>query len=194
MLDYIWMGMIFISILYALITGRIPDLSTAIMESSKEAVTLCITLAGIIALWSGMMKIAEKSGLLDMLANRMRPLLRFLFPDIPDQHPAQKHIAANLIANAFGLGSAATAPGLEAMKSLQTLNPDPNKASDMMCAFLVINLSSLQLIPVNMLAYRMQYGSADPAGIVLPTILTTLISTCVAILYIRFRLWRRKMR
>lgn len=192
MLDYIWMGMILVSILFALLNGRIPLLSTAMIESSKEAVSLCITLAGVISLWTGIMKIAEKSGLLSKMTEKLRPLLHFLFPDVPDHHPAQQHIAANFIANFMGLGWAATPSGLEAMKSLQSLQPDSDEASDMMCAFMVMNMSSLQLIPVNMLAYRLQYGSSDPAAIVLPSILATLVSTLVAVIYIKWKQARRR--
>lgn len=191
MLDSIWLGMILCSILFALFKGTIPELSLAIIESSHEAVTLCITLAGVVALWNGLMKLAERSGLMNRLAQSLNPVLRFLFPDIPEGHPALQHISANFVANFMGLGWAATPPGIAAMKSLQTLQPEKEEASDMMCVFMVMNLSSLQLIPINMLAYRMQYGSADPAAIVLPSLLATAVSTLTAVLFIRYKLRRR---
>ena len=129
------------------------------------------------------MRIGEDAGMMDGLAKKMKPLLRWLFPDVPDDHPAQKHIATNFIANLLGLGWAATPPGLEAMKSLQTLNPDKQRASKAMCTFMIVNMSSLQLIPINMLAYRAQYGSANPSEIVGPAILATLISTLVGVAF-----------
>ena len=179
MLNKIWSGMILLSVIVAAFTGKIGDVGTAAITSSKEAITLGLTLLGVISLWTGLMRIGEDAGMMDALAKKMKPLLRWLFPEVPDDHPAQKHIATNFIANLLGLGWAATPPGLEAMKSLQELNPDKKRASKAMCTFMIINMSSLQLIPINMLAYRAQYGSANPSEIVGPAILATLISTLV---------------
>ena len=183
MLNKIWSGMILLSVIVAAFTGNIGEVGTAAITSSKEAITLGLTLLGVISLWTGLMRIGEDAGMMDGLAKKMRPLLRWLFPDVPDDHPAQKHIATNFIANLLGLGWAATPPGLEAMKSLQTLNPDKQRASKAMCTFMIVNMSSLQLIPINMLAYRAQYGSANPSEIVGPAILATLISTLVGVAF-----------
>ncbi len=183
MLNKIWSGMILLSVIVAAFTGKIGDVGTAAITSSKEAITLGLTLLGVISLWTGLMRIGEDAGMMDALAKKMKPLLRWLFPEVPDDHPAQKHIATNFIANLLGLGWAATPPGLEAMKSFQELNPDKKRASKAMCTFMIINMSSLQLIPINMLAYRAQYGSANPSEIVGPAILATLISTLVGVAF-----------
>ena len=187
LLDYIWAGMILISTIVAACNGGINQFSNALIDSSGEAINLGISILGIISLWTGITKIAEDSGLMDKLGERMRPLLHWLFPTISMKHPALKHVAANIIANLIGLGWAATPPGLKAMEEFQTLNHRPDRATRDMCTFMIINMSSLQLIPVNMLAYRVQYGSAAPNEIVGPAIFATAISTIVAIVYSKIR-------
>ena len=178
MLNYLWSGMILIGILFAAFSGKMPDITTAALDSSKEAVTLCITMMGVMSFWTGLMGIAEKSGILKTATVRLSPLIHFLFPELPKDHPAVKPIAANIIANVLGLGWAATPAGLKAMEALGELEEDRRLgrafgpvrkrgvAGDEMCIFLILNISSLQLIPVNVIAYRSQYGSADPAGII----------------------------
>ena len=168
MLNYLWGFMILIGIIVAAFTGTMGAVTQTAINSSKEAVQICITLLGVLAFWMGIMKIAEKSGLISGLTNRIRPILRFLFPDIPDGHEAQKYIATNLIANVLGLGWAATPPGLLAMKALQKLNLKKDEASNAMCMFLIVNISSVQLISVNIIAYRSQYGSANPSEVIGP--------------------------
>lgn len=154
---------------------------------------LCITMLGVMSFWSGIMEIGQKSGLIERMSRRMGPVLRFLFPRIPKDHPAMDHIATNIIANILGLGWAATPAGLKAMESLQELEEERREkkvrsvplgtASNEMCTFLIINISSLQLIPVNMIAYRSQYGSANPTAVVGPALVATLISTVVGVVY-----------
>lgn len=184
MLNYLWAFMIIIGIVYGAFTGNLNRVTDAALESASQAVTLCITMAGAMAFWVGMMRIAENAGLLQAAQRRMRPILAFLFPDIPKDHPANQAIAANCISNIFGLGWAATPAGLEAMKHLQTLNRQtPERASNSMCTFLVLNISSLQLIPVNIIAYRSQYGSVDPASILGMAVVATSVSTGVGILF-----------
>ncbi|MGI6011928.1 MAG: nucleoside recognition protein [Ruminococcus sp.] len=195
MLNLLWAAMIILGSVYAAVTGRLPDITDAALSSAKEAITLSITMMGIISLWSGLMEIASGSGILTGMAQKMRLILYFLFPDIPRDHPALKHIAANMIANIFGLGWAATPAGLKAMEELENLEngrrkgilPGPVRkigtASNEMCTFLVINISSLQLIPVNIIAYRSQYGSIDPTAILGPAILATMASTGAAIIF-----------
>lgn len=185
MLNKIWAAMILISILTAALRGCIGELGTALIEASQEAITLGLTIVGVISLWTGLTKVAERSGLMDFLEARLHPILHWLFPDIPPGHAAFRHIAANFTANLIGLGWAATPPGLKAMESLQELNPHPEKASRTMCAFMIINMSSLQLIPINMLAYRLRYGSANPAEIVGPALLATIVSTLTAVIYVK---------
>ncbi|RDU22837.1 nucleoside recognition domain-containing protein [Anaerosacchariphilus polymeriproducens] len=183
MLNYLWGFMILIGIVYGTLNGRIAEITNAALESSKEAVTLCITMTGVMAFWVGLMKIAEKSGLIQSMTNKMSPLIRFLFPNIPKEHDANKHIATNIIANILGLGWAATPAGLKAMESLSTLNKKSEVASKEMCTFLIVNISSLQLIPVNIIAYRCQYGSVNPTLIVGPAIIATSLSTIVGITF-----------
>jgi spore maturation protein A len=185
MLNYLWAFMILIGVIFGAFTGKMGDVTESAIESSKEAVKLCVTLAGVISMWTGVMKIAEKGGIIKALTKKMRPILRFLFPKVPDNHPAQKYIATNIIANMLGLGWGATPPGLKAMEKLQELNKDKTTASTAMCTFLIINISSVQLISVNILAYRAEYGSKNPAEIIGPSILATLISTLVGVVFVK---------
>lgn len=187
MLDYIWAGMLLVSVVVAALNGRIGELGTAFIDSSGEAITLGISILGVISLWTGLTRIGEDSGLMKKLGDKMKPFLRWMFPGIPENHEAMQHMAANIVANLIGLGWAATPPGLKAMESMQRLNPHPDRATRDMCSFMILNMSSLQLIPVNMLAYRVRYGSANPTEIVGPAILATAVSTLVAILYAKMR-------
>lgn len=195
MLNYLWAGMILVGIVYAAFTGRMPEITNAAVDSSKEAVTLCITMMGVMSLWVGLMEIATQAGIIDRVSKKMGPLIRFLFPKLPQKHPAVEHITTNLLANVLGLGWAATPAGLLAMEELSKLEEDRRNsrapgpvrekgvASNEMCTFLIINISSLQLIPVNVIAYRSQYGSVNPASIVGAGIIATAISTAVAVLF-----------
>lgn len=183
MLNYLWGFMILIGIIYAALTGRLPEVTDAALDSAREAVTLCITMVGVMSFWVGLMRIAENSGIISGAAKKLNPFLRFMFPGIPKGHKANEYISTNMIANIFGLGWAATPAGLKAMEELGKLNHHSKTASKEMCTFLIINISSLQLIPVNMIAYRSQYGSANPARIVGPAIVATLVSTFAGILF-----------
>ena len=205
MLNFLWAGMILAGILFAAFTGRIPQITNAAIDSSKEAITLCVTMMGVMALWVGLMEIAQKAGIMDALSARLRPVIRFLFPGLPAGHPAEPHILTNLIANFLGLGWAATPAGLKAMEELARLEEDRRAgrlpgpirkrgvAGNEMCTFLIINISSLQLIPVNVIAYRSQYGSVDPAAIVGAGILATTVSTAVAVVFCRLMDRRSKV-
>lgn len=195
MLNYLWAGMIILGVVFAAFTGRMPDVTNAALDSSREAVTLCITMMGIMSFWVGLMEIATKAGIIETASRKLKPVIHFLFPAIPDGHPATEHIATNMIANFLGLGWAATPAGLRAMDELGKLEEDrrrgrlpgpsmqPGTASNEMCTFLIINISSLQLIPVNVIAYRSQYGSVNPAGIVGAGIAATLVSTLAGVIY-----------
>ncbi len=195
MLNHLWGYLILLGIGFGIITGQVEALSNAAIDSAGEAVTLSITMLGIMAMWMGLIEIAKRSGLLDSMTRGLHPVLHFLFPRIPAGHPANEYIAANIIANVLGLGWAATPMGLKAMKELaalerKRLHTDTSgqpmtKASDEMCTFLIINISSLQVIPVSVIAYRTQYGSVNPASIVLPGLIATTVSTLVAILFCR---------
>ena len=197
MLNYLWAGMILVGILYGAFNGKMPDITNAALDSAKEAVTLCITMIGVMSFWTGIMEIASRAGIIGMAAGKMQPLIRFLFPEIPKGHKANEHITTNFIANFLGLGWAATPAGLKAMEELWRLEDDRRAgraagpvrkkgiASNEMCTFLILNISSLQLIPVNVIAYRSQYGSANPAGIVGAGIAATAVSTGAAIVFCR---------
>ena len=182
------------------------------IQASKEAVTLCITMLGVMTLWTGVLEIGHRSGLVDQLAGRMGPILTFLFPRLDPDGEARKQISVNMIANILGLGWAATPAGLKAMEELKKVEEERRKggaagrkdtpgqeetagqraaarqagtASNEMCTFLIINISSLQLIPMNMIAYRSQYGSVNPTAIVGPALAATFISTVVAVIFCR---------
>ena len=202
---YLWGGMLLIGIVYGVLAGNVDEVTKAFVSCSGEAVSLCISMAGITAMWTGMMKIAENSGLVSELAVKMRPLIRFLFPKLDTESKAVHYICLNFLSNVLGLSWASTSSGLCAMKELKELqlqkeNAEKNTedsgkkdavknssmiASNEMCTFLIINVSSLQVIPVNMIAYRAKYGSADPAAIVGPAILATAVSTAVAVIFCR---------
>lgn len=198
MLNYIWAFMIAVGVLYGAFTGNIEAVSNAALDSAKEAVDLCITMIGVMGLWVGLMEIAQRSGLIAKMTKGIQPFISFMFPRLPKNHIAREYISTNIIANIMGLGWACTPAGLKAMEALQELNEkecakncaaaaggagkagfDPKVASNEMCTFLILNISSLQLIPVSMIAYRSQYGSASPTAIVGPAIVATFVSTLV---------------
>ena len=183
MLNYIWSGMLVFGIFFGIVTGNGENMVGAIISGSKEAVTLAIGMCGVIAFWCGIMKIAEASGMIMAMAKKLSPVLTFLFPSIPENHKARDLIATNLAANFFGLGWAATPAGLLAMDELQEMNKDKNVASDAMCMFLIVNMSSVQLLSVSVIALRSEYFSQNPSEIVIPSIIVTTISTATGIIY-----------
>lgn len=191
MLNYFWAVMIIIGVVYGALTGNIGAVGEAAFSSAGEAVELCFTMCGVMAFWVGLMKVAERAGIVAGLTKFIRPFVHFMFPDIPIGHKAEQPISMNIIANVLGLGWAATPAGLEAMKELAVLEEERNQkrpmdcdtASDEMCDFLILNISSLQLIPVTMIAYRTQYGSENPTAIIAPAIVATFCSTLAAIIF-----------
>ena len=183
MLNKLWGIMLLAGIVVAAFTGKIGDAGTAAIDSSKEAVTLCIAMLGVMSMWTGIMNVAKRAGLIDAMTKALRPAPRFLFPDIPADHVVNEYIAANMIANMLGLGWAATPYGLKAMEQMKELNEGSHIASADMCTFLIINISSLQLIPVNIIAYRSQYGSVSPTSIIGMGLIATLVSTAVGIIF-----------
>lgn len=191
MMNYLWGGMLLTGIVYGVLTGNVKDITDAVLASSREAITLCFTMFGIVAFWSGLMEVAVDAGIMKGMTKLLKPVMGFLFPKIPKDHPALTSISANFVANILGLGWAATPAGLRAMSELAHLEEERGKltdvASDEMCTFLVINISSLQLIPVNIIAYRSQYGSVNPAAIIAPAILATLVGTLVAVFFCKWK-------
>lgn len=190
-MNYLWGGMLLTGIVYGVLTGNVKDITDAVLASSREAVTLCFTMFGIVAFWSGLMEVAVDAGIMKGMTKLLKPVMGFLFPKIPKEHPALTSISANFVANILGLGWAATPAGLRAMSELAHLEEERGKltdvASDEMCTFLVINISSLQLIPVNIIAYRSQYGSVNPAAIIAPAILATFVGTLVAVFFCKWK-------
>ena len=199
MLNMLWAGMMAAGIFWAAFHGNMGEVTNGLLDSAKEAVTLGVTMLGIMSFWCGILKIGERAGLIEALTEKMRPVIRFLFPNLPDGHPAGRYIATNMIANMLGLGWAATPAGLKAMEELSDLEEERRRkkqravavgaASNEMCDFLILNISSLQLIPVNIIAFRTEYGSVTPTAIVGPAILATAISTGAAVLYIKTKNW-----
>lgn len=209
MLNYIWAAMIITGVIYGAFTGNIEAVSKAALDSAGEGVSLCITMIGVMSLWVGLMEIAQKSGLIAGMTKGISPFITFLFPNIPRSHPAREYISTNLIANILGLGWACTPAGLKAMEELANLeaergNPEylpdagagkrnvvfskkERAASKEMCDFLILNISSLQLIPVNMIVYRQQYGSVNPTAVIAPAIVATFISTAVGVVFCKVK-------
>ena len=182
MLNVIWGFFLIGGILTGAFLGRMDLVTNAVIDGGRNAVELAFTMAGVVAVWSGILKIAEKGGMIDALAEKMEPFLDFLFPEVPRGHAARRYISANFAANFLGLGWAATPAGLLAMEELAKLNGKTGRASNAMCMLLVVNMSSLQLVTVNILAYRAEYGSAAPAEIMGAGIAATLGTTLVGIL------------
>lgn len=185
MLNTIWFLLIFTGIIYSVFNGTLVEINNIILKEAQEGVMFCISIMGIMSFWLGIMNVAEKSGLLKQFSKGLRPITRFLFPDIPKDHPAERWIVMNLIANMFGIGNGATAFGLKAMEEMDSLNRHKKRATNAMCMFLVINMSSVQLVPLTVLKIRYDYGSANPSEIVGPGILATSISTIVGIVAVK---------
>ena len=181
MINYIWCGMIIIGIIVGTLTGNIEAVSTAAIEWAEIAVELSLGLIGVMALWLGLMKIAEEAGIVRGMGLLVKPIMVRLFPEVPADHPAMGSIVANMAANFFGLGNAATPLGIKAMQELQDLNENKEEASNAMVMFLAINTSSVTLISSSTIAYRSAAGAANPADIIAPTIVATVVSTTVAI-------------
>ena len=183
MLNYIWFGMMFIGVVVGIFTGNIDAVTAAAIDMAKVAVNLAIGLIGIMALWLGIMKIAEESGLIRLIAKGLRPITLRLFPDVPEDHPAIGSIVLNMSANILGWGNAATPLGLKAMEELQGINPDKDTATNAMCTFLAINTSSVQLIlPATVVALM----GATSSQIFITTIFATGMSTIAAIAAVKF--------
>lgn len=186
MMNNIWCFMILAGLIVGSFNGKITTLSDTILSSSKEAVELCILMFGIVGLWSGIMNIALSLGITSKLQQILSPFLSFLFPNLKNEK-AKEYISTNIIANILGLGWAATPSGLKAMEELQKDNPNKSIATNEMCSFLILNISSLQLIPINIIAYRSQYGSVNPARILIPGLIATFCSTIIAVIYIKWK-------
>lgn len=178
MLNIIWPIFIIISFCYAIFSGNINQLNDSIFSSTSESVNLCISLLGTICLWNGIMQIANKTSVIDKLTRVLKPLMKFLFPDIDENSKVHKEISMNIVANMLGLGNAATPLGLKAMKSMQKENKDKNILTNSMITFIVLNTASMQLIPTTVIAIRSSMGSKNPTEIIFPVWIATI---CAAI-------------
>ncbi|MDI4645438.1 nucleoside recognition domain-containing protein [Cohnella hashimotonis] len=181
MVNWIWLGMIALSVIVGAANGRVQQVTEAAFTGAQTGVTVCFGLISILVFWMGLMKIAEASGIVRRLSLLMAPVVRWLFPDVPKDHPALGYILSNMSANLLGLGNAATPMGIRAMQELQKLNPNPAVATPAMCTLLALNTASITIVPTTLIAIRMNFGSAHPADIIGPTLLATAISTGAAI-------------
>jgi spore maturation protein A len=180
-MNIIWVLLISVSVVFSVINGKLAELTQAIFDGAKSAVEVSLFLLGIVALWLGITKILEDSGLIHKLSNFFRPVISRLFRNIPKDHPSITSITLNLLANLFGLGNAATPLGIKAMQDLQTLNKEQDTASFEMMLFLVLNTASIQIIPFTVIGILAGSGSLNPTAIVLPTIIATVLSTVIAV-------------
>ncbi len=180
-MNTIWFLLIAVSVLFSIINGKLDEFTKSIFEGAKSAVEVSLFLLGIVALWLGITKIIEDSGLIHRLSNLFRPVISRLFKSIPQDHPAITSITLNLLANLFGLGNAATPLGIKAMQDLQTLNEEVDRATFEMMLFIVINTASIQLIPFTVIGILSDFGSKNPSVVVLPTILATVLSAIFAV-------------
>ncbi len=180
-MNAIWVFLIGVSVLFAVINGRLEDLTKSIFDAARSAVEISLFLLGIVALWMGITKIIEESGLIHRLSRIFRPLVCRLFKNIPEDHPSITSITLNFLANLFGLGNAATPLGIQAMQDLQSLNKDSEKVTGEMMLFVVINTASIQLIPFTVIGILSDFGSKNPSWIVFPTFLATALSAAFAV-------------
>lgn len=182
MLNYLWLALIALSVVIGAATGRLAEVTAGAFGMAETAVMkIALPLVGVMALWLGMMRLAERAGLVQALARALRPVMRWLFPDVPANHPAHGSMVMNMAANMLGLSNAATPLGLRAMRDLETLNPYPGTATNAMCTFLAINTSSIQLIPATAIALLAAQGSKDPTAIVGTALIATTFSTIAAV-------------
>ncbi|MEY2560495.1 MAG: hypothetical protein QOG51_910 [Verrucomicrobiota bacterium] len=181
MLNYIWLALVVLAVAIGGWNNRLSEVTAGAFDGAKTAVTIALGLIGIMALWLGVMRLAERAGLVQRIARGLRPIMRRLFPDVPPEHPAMGSMLMNMAANMLGLGNAATPLGLRAMRDLETLNPRPGVASNAMCTFLAINTASVQLIPATAIALLASAGSTRPTAIVGTALLATLCAATVAI-------------
>lgn len=184
-MEKVWIFMIISSFVFSIINGNIEDVVKTLFESTNTAIQMCIGIAGIMSLWGGFMKIAEKSGFIEILSKLLKPITRLLFPEVSSNNEISGYIGMNIAANMLGLGNVATPIGINVMEKLQEINVDKNRLSNSMLMFIVLNTASIQLIPTTVIALRSNLGSKDPASIVIPTFLSSIISVVVAIAIVK---------
>lgn len=192
MVNYIWAGMIAFSIIFGMWNGTLPKVNEAIFQGAEEAVKISIGLIGVLVFWLGFMAVAQKAGLLDKLAFLFRPIVKVIFPEVPKESKAMGYMVANMVANLFGLGNAATPLGLKAMEELKRMNGNRDEASRSMVTFLVINTAGITLIPTTIIGLRVTYGSVNPTEIILTTLCASLTATIGALMVDRYFYHRRR--
>lgn len=192
MLNKIWPVFIIVSFIYAFFSGNIEKVNSGIFESTKSAVNLSVIFLGTICLWNGIMQIAYKSNLINIIVKMLNPIIKILFPEIKNNGKIKKEISMNIVANILGLGNAATPLGIKAMNSLQEINKDKNKLSNSMMMFIVINTASLQLIPTTVIAIRTSLNSNNPTSIVVPVWGATICSIIIAVIFTKILIWKSK--
>lgn len=193
MINYIWLGIMWLSFISALLNNKMQELSLAVTEGAKSSIEMLISISGMIIFWGGIVAIAENAGLVDKLGKLMYPVLKYLFPDVPKDHPAMGFIVMVISANALGMNNAATPIGVSAMQALQTINDNPEEASDDMCMLVTINASSIQIIPSSTIGFLAAYGSQQPSKLLFPVFIATVASTAAGIFSVLlFRRWYKK--
>jgi spore maturation protein A len=185
MLNYIWFGLMALALVVAAFNGTADAVSTGAVDSAKTAVEIAIGLVGVMTLWLGMMRVAEAAGLVTLLGRALRPLLRWLFPDVPADHPAAGAIVFSLAANMLGLNNAATPLGIKAMEELQSLNEEKDTASNAMVTFMAITTSGVQLVPATMIGVLAAAGSRNPTAIISTSLVATFIATVAGVIAAR---------
>jgi spore maturation protein A len=198
MMNWIWFGLIVLGVIVAAFSGHMDTLTKSAFDAAKTAVELCIGLIGIMALWLGMMRVAEEAGLVKMLSWLVRPVMKRLFPEVPGDHPAMGSMISNIAANLLGLGNSATALGLKAMQDLQSLNEEKETATNAMIIFMAINATAITVIPATVIGLRAAAGSQHPTSIIVTTLISCGTASIVAVtsakLLEKLRFYRRGTR
>lgn len=193
MLNYIWGFMIVISIVVSLFTGKVEETAAGAAEGAAAAIESCISLLGIMCLWTGLAKIGEKAGLIRVFAKILRPITRLLFPRLDPNGKAVNSIVMNMVANLFGMGNAATPLGIKALGELNRLNGGRHTASDEMCMFVVVNTASIQLLPTTLISMRQAWGSASPGEVIVPVWIVSIIAVCAGVTVAKLFERRRRL-
>ncbi len=184
MLNHLWPVFIIVSFSYAIFSGNLEQLNSAIFQSTSDAIMLSIDLLGTICLWNGIMQVANKTSIINKVTNLLNPVIKILFPDIKKNKQIQKEISMNMIANILGLGNAATPLGLKAMKSMQKENPKKDTLTNSMLVFIVLNTASIQIIPTTVIAIRNSLGSSNPTSIIFPVWIATICAAIAGVISI----------
>lgn len=191
-MNKIWAGMIVIAIVLSIISGNLQGLITTLMDSTKSTLDTALNMLGMMCMWSGFMKIAEKSGIVKSVSKKITPMVKFLFPELPKDNEATGNIAMNMTANILGLGNVATPMGIKAMEKLEIYNDKKERLSNSMMMFIILNTASIQIIPTSVIALRSSYNSENPAGVVLPIILASFGSVITGVILVKLYCRRKK--